>query len=392
MTAPQAPARPCSEAEFLQEVQKNPAEWWNYLTGLDAYRTWLEQQVTELKGVRNYQREELETAHDRIAGLHAQIQVRERSAPAVATPALAEDRPLTPVPVDTATVNPVNTRNYPLSERLPDPDKFNGDRNDLRRFTAQIYTKLTVNVDRFPTAESRMAYVNGRLEGTPYKQILPYIVQGRCTLSDYPAILDILDRAYGDPNRARNAQQSLFSLRQRNTEFGAFLAEFQRLALESNLSEESLPTLLENAVSKELRSMLLHNPPQSYQYHDLARHLQDLENRRRYYDSIVTPPHSRNLGTGHRQSPVQTISTPATRPIKQEITISPDAMDLSRHQRPSSRGRNRKERRECYRCGSGEHFVAQCPEPDNRTFRLVTARSVSRSVSPPISVKTVSRG
>ena len=70
---------------------------------------------------------------------------------------------------------------------------------------------------------------------------------------------------------------------QKGQEFGAFFAEFQRLALESKLPEESLPTLLENAVSQELQEMLLHNPPLSHNYHPLARHLQDLENRCRYY-------------------------------------------------------------------------------------------------------------
>lgn len=60
---------------------------------------------------------------------------------------------------------------------------------------------MNVNLDRFPTPQSRMAYVNNRLKGAPYAQILPYIKRGICTLDDYQDILDILERAFGDPNR-----------------------------------------------------------------------------------------------------------------------------------------------------------------------------------------------
>jgi hypothetical protein len=49
------------------------------------------------------------------------------------------------------------------------------------------------------------------------------------------------------------------------------------------MNDESLATLLKQAISNELRGMLLHNPPTSRKYLDLATHLQELENRRRYY-------------------------------------------------------------------------------------------------------------
>ncbi|KAH1269409.1 hypothetical protein KXW53_000867 [Aspergillus fumigatus] len=51
------------------------------------------------------------------------------------------------------------------------------------------------------------------LKGAPYAQILPYIKKGICTLNDYQDILDILERAFGDPNRVNNARNELFSLR-----------------------------------------------------------------------------------------------------------------------------------------------------------------------------------
>ena len=45
--------------------------------------------------------------------------------------------------------------------------------------------------------------------------------------------------------------------RQTNKDFSVFLAEFQRLGLEAEMTDKSLATLLEQAVSKELKGMLV---------------------------------------------------------------------------------------------------------------------------------------
>jgi hypothetical protein len=109
----------------------------------------------------------------------------------LADPALRKTTPLVTVPSE-------STRQ---SEKVPDPEKFNGQRSDLRCFISQIHEKMIVNQDQFPTPLSRMTYVNSCLSGTLYSQILPYIQGGVCQLDDYSEILKILERAYGDPNR-----------------------------------------------------------------------------------------------------------------------------------------------------------------------------------------------
>lgn len=208
------------------------------------------------------------------------------------TPILATS---TPNAQDTpVTGTPLASVNTALSERLPDPDKFVGERSDLRRFVSQIHEKMLVNGDRFPTPLARMSYVTSRLSGTPYAQILPYIKDGACCLPDYGDILDILERAYGDPNRVNTARTKLFRFKQANKEFSVFFAEFQRLGLEAEMTDESLATLLEQAVSKEIKGMLVHSPPPSRQYLALASHLQDLENRHRYYNPVISPAPARS--------------------------------------------------------------------------------------------------
>lgn len=297
------------------------------------------------------------------------------------TPAPVAEKATDPVPRTSSAAIATPPESSRASERLPDPDKFQGERKDLRRFTSQIQEKLTVNIDRFPSPKSRCAYVTSRLSGAAYAQILPYIRGGVCQLADYQEILDILDRAFGDPNRVNNARNELYRLRQSNKEFSAFFAEFQRLALEGEMPENSLPTMLEQSINRELRAMLLHHEPPSREYLPFAQFLQNLENRRRLYETPTFPPprsypqsprekpappqhHQQRKGEGYFDSP-----PPAA-----------DPMDLSTQK--STRVNGRRERNECYRCGSATHLVRDCPQPDLRKTVRASAGLTARTNSP----------
>jgi hypothetical protein len=121
---------------------------------------------------------------------------------------------------------------------------------------------MKANVDRFLTATSYLTYVAGRLTRRAYELILLKITYGLPQFPDYPDILAYLEKAFGDPNRVANVRNDLFRLRQSNKDFSTFFLEFQRLALEGQIAEDLLSTLLEQAISYELRSMLLYyNPP-----------------------------------------------------------------------------------------------------------------------------------
>lgn len=280
-----------------------------------------------------------------------------------------------------------------LSERLPDPDQFNGDRNNLRLFINQVKTKLTVNRDRFPSPAARTAYVINRLTGPAYNLILPYIQEGSCTLSDSDDVLAKLESAYGDPNRANNARQNLLKLRQNNKDFSTFYAEFQRLAMESQMPEGALPALLEIALSTELLQAMVHHHAPRNNLHEFAAFLQDLENRMRQYGGCPTitfsvPPRRR----GSPPAPPPRGRSPGSRPnppaATPPIPVAPagDPMDLS-HQRRNTR----KENGECFRCGSRSHYVGQCPEPDTRRTRLHAAGTGRSSASSPTAVSPARR-
>jgi uncharacterized protein DUF4939/zinc knuckle protein len=443
--APRPPFLPQNLEEFAEHFTGHQHEWFEYcrrayevieahdaalaesleavrqaemkLEALQLEHNRLKENFTRAQGIREYQDEQLQKMQQKLVdALKERDQAVALSAPVVNTPRSspvpacepAAEAPVAatlgaPAPSDT-----VSAGSAKLSERLPDPDKFEGDRKDLRRFVSQIHEKMNVNRDRFPTSQSRMTYVTNRLKGAPYAQILPYIHRGVCQLEDYDKILDILDRAFGDPNRVNNARNELFRLRQTHKEFGLFFAEFQRLALEGEMSEDALPTLLEQAISRELRGMLMHNEPPSREYHQFANFLQDLENRRRHYENISTNtrPATNRPAPANRPTERTTDSQPqytkhaTSAPERAQAPPNPDAMDLSATRRMAS---TRRERGECFRCGSKEHQVRDCPLPDRRPLGIRPAYTESattperpaspvsyRSESPDHSAKGVS--
>ena len=207
-TRPEPPANPDTPAELATHVGQHPENWMFYLRNMDGYAVALEEEnaalraatraheattqteITKRDAIIGYQEKQLNERNlelnQKIVQLEVEkVQLLAAASPAVSTPPtdlpapklpaepLADTAPgmLTPAPAS-------RTGSTPISERLPDPEKFDGSREDLRRFTQQIYGKMTANADRFSTASSRLTYVAGRLTGKAYQLMLPKIAYG----------------------------------------------------------------------------------------------------------------------------------------------------------------------------------------------------------------------
>jgi hypothetical protein len=433
---PVPPTLPGDRADFEKQYDKEPERWLCYLS--DAY-AWMKDQAAnqadtdrkliELQiRVETLQEEVLvarrneNTAIAQKSWIEERLNAKERELNAKEKEliiAQAEVRrvmdsaPTTiPTPTPLATPDPPaktsaaetlgaplppatqSTASTQLSERIPDPDKFKATRADLRRFRNAIMEKLAVNLDRYPTAVGRMAYVNSRLNDESYRLIQPYILHGVCRLRDYQDILDILQKAYGDPNEARTARRKLDAIKQRDRDFATFYAEFQSLSLDSGIEGDALAPLLEKAVSRELHEMLLNNPPANYGYQTLVTHFQGLDIRLQEYreSSRLRQHYGRNpprpgkgIGSqGQERANRKSPSPPRGRSPPKDLPTG-DPMDLSNQRRPRNPNR-RKENHQCFRCGSPTHYLRNCPEPNTRPrqFRSAGINPVlDQSASPP---------
>ncbi|KAF6520478.1 hypothetical protein HZS61_016895 [Fusarium oxysporum f. sp. conglutinans] len=417
---PTPPAIPGSRAEYEACYAEDPDKWYQYLS--DAYAWMKEQESNQVAADRKLVelQVQVETQQEEILNLQNTLQAvqieksaammqrswvedrldkKEKELEAArdeARQAIASRLPTVSALTPSATPDPLaktqaaeivgaapppttrSTASAYLSERLPDPEKFEATRADLRRFRDAITEKLTVNEDRYPTAVSRMAYVNSRLNKESYKLIQPYIFKGACRLPDYQDILDILQGAYGDPNEARTARRKLDVIKQRDRDFSTFYAEFQSLSLDSGLEGDALAPFLEKAVSKELSEMLLNNPPADYSYNTLVSHFKELDIRLQEYREKSRPYIPK------RSNPIPRVGPTRTRAERQERKspsprsgrsppenpqLAGDPMDLS-NQRRYIRPNYRRENNQCFRCGSSSHYLRDCPEPDTRPAKF----------------------
>lgn len=434
---PEPPVVPRDLDHFHGHVSENPAPWFEYLQlchkvaeRLSSENITLrqtlqvaEKEVTSRTNQIGYQREEHDRLVDRLQNKLVTAEAEKLNALAAAAPVVGtpETIPLPDEPAENAPAHATRASTTPatapsepprLSERIPDPDKFLGDSKDLNRFVSQVYQKLTVNRDRFRTPQERMTYVTSRLSGNAYAQIAPHITLGNHDFVDFEEILRLLETAFGDPDRVQNAQNELFRLRQKHVDFSSFHAEFERLSLEGELPEIARAPLLMQNISRELHEMLLHTPAPSKEYRSLARHLQELDNRRRQYYQRTQFPQAR---ISQRTTPLVTPPSQSVRPISpayqesrretRAATTQPsssgDPMDLSIARRHS---RSDKETGACFRCHQAGHRVRDCQLPDTRPqdvqrrdvlarelrsleLRLerphVQPNSMSRSPSPP---------
>ncbi|VTO92596.1 unnamed protein product [Fusarium graminearum] len=253
MTArPLPPFLPDSVDSFRRHVPDHLDDWFEYFKNIYEYTEQSQSRISSLENqlqtANNINQDQERTLRQTIAErdtVQAQLEYSEQQnikalkrkddeifeARLAERRALDATRPTVPTTRETPktstsaehrTAAPVGTTPPPssrsaestsLTERLPDPDKFEGDGNDLRRFVSQIHLKLKANHDRFLTPLARMSYVTGHLSGRAYAQVLPHIKLGECQLPDYPDIIDLLERAFGDPNRIDNARTKLFCLR-----------------------------------------------------------------------------------------------------------------------------------------------------------------------------------
>ena len=119
------------------------------------------------------------------------------------------------------------------SERSPDPEFFFREGSSieyiherLESFGIALDHKMTLNFDRMPTPEARIAYTFSRTSGTAQGYIAPKI-QARL-YQDWTDVFQDLKNAFSNPNPEFFAQRKLIELRQANKTFAEFYTEFNK--------------------------------------------------------------------------------------------------------------------------------------------------------------------
>jgi len=256
------------------------------------------------------------------------------------------------------------------AERVPDPATFDGTRENLEGFIAQLRIKLFSDPSRFPTPALRMGYAFNRLEGRAQAQILPFVQNGAFQLNDSDDIIRILEAAFGDPDPAATARTKLHGLKQGKKEFTAYFAEFQMLVSKLSWDEHAKLDALKEGVSMELRRQLL-GRTQGLSFDQFVGLCQQLDSEIRALQ-LHEGRHNQNRGN---QNPPRNSTTSATPNTSQSAT-APGPMDLSASRKKLSEQERAARLREgrCLYCGGLGHMAAQCPNKSRNPFRAAAAQ------------------
>jgi hypothetical protein len=251
-----------------------------------------------------------------------------------------------------------------IGQKFPDSPDFSGsDRTQLRGWIAQLRMVIRHKPASFPDEQSKMRYAFNRLRGVALGQILPHVREdGTIGLEDLPAFIQLLEAAFGDPDRVATAERKMREIKQKNREFSQYYAEFQVIAADLDWNPSALRNALRMGLSEEMKD--------SFTYSDMPEELpafvtvcqkRDNQIRQRRAEKAA-----QNKGSGVGFASPRPPPAPKAPEIAPAGTVAgytgPAPMDLSAGKRrisPEERAKRFADGR-CLYCGGFNHRAAEC--------------------------------
>ena len=112
---------------------------------------------------------------------------------------------------------------------------FSSEKEKLCSLIVQLQLKTQTITDQ----QTRLRYSVSHLSGPAFDQVASFVQTGTITLPNIDSLIQILEAAFGNPNRYATAARKINSLRQGNKEFSSYYAEFQRYAADLDWNESS---------------------------------------------------------------------------------------------------------------------------------------------------------
>jgi hypothetical protein len=113
--------------------------------------------------------------------------------------------------------------------KLPDPPRLDGTKSKLLDFISKLRAKLIGDARRFYDNHYQVAYAYGFPQGDAADQLRPYMESTTTAPADIEALICILERAFGVPDRKGIAKRELQKCAQKNRDFSSYFAEFSRI-------------------------------------------------------------------------------------------------------------------------------------------------------------------
>ena len=250
----------------------------------------------------------------------------------------------------------------PASFPVPDPERYDGNREKLPLFKSHLLMKLQGDDARFPTKQHKLRYTVSLLQGNAFPQIQPYILKTTIDFTNVTALLNVLEAAFSDPDRTGTVERKLETLKQANRNFTTYYAEFSRHVANTQWNDAAKKTALSRGLSNEIKDALALADQVPEAYGEFASYLQRLDNR-------IRAREAQRKGRPPPRAPAP--RTPIA-PVQSTATgTHPGPMDLSTF-RPRLSPEERAWRitqNMCFYCGGQGHVARFCPNKPRNPLR-----------------------
>ena len=119
----------------------------------------------------------------------------------------------------------------------------------------------------------------GLLQGNAFAQIQPYILETTINFTNVMALLNVLEAAFGDPDRTGTAERKLETLKQATRDFSTYYAELSRHVANTQWNHAAKKTALSRGLSNVIKDALALADQVPEAYGEFPSYLQCLENR-----------------------------------------------------------------------------------------------------------------
>lgn len=252
---------------------------------------------------------------------------------------------------------------FPREPKVPQPDRFHGDRTRFRIFKAQLNSVFLLNASRFPEDRHKIFYVGSLLGSEAAVWFESHVRRNQDNDEwTYEAFYNEFKTLFSDPLSKVRAQSQIHNLQQKQQSAAKYTMKFMTLAFDSGFNNDALVALMHRNLSNSLKDAIANSPNEPPQdLADFITYVINLDNRQFENRRTRKPDSSRST---YRQD-WRRNQPDSAGPVPMEI----DSVERS----PVPRGplnRTEKERRRklglCLYCGNKGHFASSCPlKPKN---------------------------
>ncbi|USP73296.1 Reverse Transcriptase [Curvularia clavata] len=256
--------------------------------------------------------------------------------------------------------------------KMATPEKYDGNRNDLRTFLTTI--DLYCEFNEVPSDQEKILMASTHMKGKAANWVQPYVedylssIKTKGTKEETKALFaswnnfkDEMGRVFGEVDAKNQAEKAITRLKQ-TTSVSAYTAEFKQLQARIDWDDAALRTVFEDGLKEIVKDGLVH--------HDKPETLQALIELATRIDNRIWERNEQKKRQ-FRPNMANTKKQRNNRDKDGDTIMTGKVQEKTRDKKPRGKGQDglskeerqkRYDNKACLRCGEVGHFRRDCPK------------------------------